>query len=204
MAEAVQRGWTRGSGGRAAQRAAADLHGRGGRHDHRDQPDRSGGSRPAVRKLDARSPDRLSPRSAGTHDQPQPDRRALAAGRVTLAQARNVVWRAAGPRLRRKKGAIVALYEQPPAGSVVICLDEMGPERAKSYLGVRVAARDAEVTRRPRARQEIDYGRPGSGYTFGAFRPATGDAFTAPYGGRSIANWCAFLEQVDDWVGRDA
>jgi len=69
----------------------------------------------------------------------------------------------------------------------VICLDEMGPERAKSYLGVRVAARAAEVTRRPRARQEIDYGRPGSGYTFGACRPATGDAFTAPYGGRSIA-----------------
>ena len=86
----------------------------------------------------------------------------------------------------------------------MICLDEMGPERAKSYLGVRVAARAAEVTRRPRARQEIDYGRPGSGYTFAAFRPATGDAFTAPYGGRTIANWCAFLEQVDDWVGRDA
>ena len=36
-----------------------------------------------------------------------------------------------------------------------------------------------------RARQEIDYGRRGKGYVFGAFRPATGDAFTAPYAGRT-------------------
>jgi transposase len=42
--------------------------------------------------------------------------------------------------------------------------------------------------RRVRATQEIDYGRRGKGYVFGAFRPATGEAFTAPYPGRTIAN----------------
>lgn len=86
----------------------------------------------------------------------------------------------------------------------MICLDEMGPERAKSHLGARVVAADEGGTRRSRARQEIDYGRAGSGYTFGAFEPATGAAFTAPYDGRTIANWCGFLEAVDGWVDAQA
>src|SRR5690348_16815879 len=50
------------------------------------------------------------------------------------------------------------------------------------------------------ARQEIDYGRRESGYLFGAFQPATGDAFTAPYHGRTTANWVDFLERVDGWL----
>jgi hypothetical protein len=56
----------------------------------------------------------------------------------------------------------------------------------------------------PRARQEIDYGRRGKGYVFGAFRPATGEAFTATYAGRTIANWVDFLGQVEGWVPADA
>ena len=48
-----------------------------------------------------------------------------------------------------------------------------------------------------RAKQEIDYGRRGKGYIFGAFRPATGEAFTRPYLSRSTANWVAFLEEVE-------
>ena len=40
----------------------------------------------------------------------------------------------------------------------------------------------------------------GKGYIFGAFQPATGEAFTAPYAGRTIANWVDFLEQVDAWI----
>lgn len=35
------------------------------------------------------------------------------------------------------------------------------------------------------------------GYLFGAFRPATGEAFTRPYDARSSANWVDFLEQVE-------
>ena len=52
--------------------------------------------------------------------------------------------------------------------------------------------------------QEIDYGRRGSGYIFGAFRPATGEAFTRPYGGRTIAKWVDFLEQTDRWLPAEA
>jgi len=82
----------------------------------------------------------------------------------------------------------------------VICLDEMGPESAKSYRGTAVIRRDPTGERRGRATQEADYGRRGSGYIFGTFCPATGAAFTAPYTGRTIANWVDFLERVDDWI----
>ncbi len=78
----------------------------------------------------------------------------------------------------------------------------MGPESAKSFPGqqlVRAMPADAD---RPaeRATQEIDYGRRGKGYIFGAFQPATGEALTAPYGGRTIANWVDFLDQVEAWI----
>jgi transposase len=52
-----------------------------------------------------------------------------------------------------------------------------------------------------RAKQEIDYGRRGKGDVFGAFRPATGAALTVPYPRRTIANWVAFLDEVDGWIG---
>jgi len=66
---------------------------------------------------------------------------------------------------------IEQLYTQPPENRWVICLDEMGPESAKSYPGQQV------VKRAGRATQEIDYGRRGKGYVFGAFRPASGAAW---------------------------
>jgi transposase len=88
-------------------------------------------------------------------------------------------------------------------GSVVVCLDEMGPEAAKSWPGERVLrTAPSEQPRRPagRARQEIDYGRRQSGYAFGAFQPATGEAFTAPYPRRTAVNWADFLEHVEAWI----
>jgi transposase len=82
----------------------------------------------------------------------------------------------------------------------VICLDEMGPESAKSFPGQRLVRRDPRGERRPRAKQEIDYGRRGYGYIFGAFVPATGAALTAPYPRRTTANFVAFLEEVEGWL----
>jgi transposase len=122
-----------------------------------------------------------------------------------VAQAGDVVRRAGRSRVRRKKGTIERLYTSPPAGSVVVCLDEMGPEAAKSFPGrqvVRAEPRAEGEGRRPagRARQEADYGRRGKGYIFGAFRPATGEALTRPYDKRSAANWADFLGHVEAWV----
>jgi transposase len=85
----------------------------------------------------------------------------------------------------------------------VICLDEMGPVAAKSYPG-QAAVRPAPEDGAGRARQEVDYGRRGKGYVYGAFCPATGEAFTAPYDGRTTADWVAFLERVAGWVPAEA
>lgn len=109
-----------------------------------------------------------------------------------------MVRRASGPGVHPQKGAIEHLYSAPPTGSLVICVDEMGPVASKSYPGQRVvrsAAPDAE-----RARQEIDYGRRGKGYVFGAFCPATGTALTATYDRRTAANWVDFLAQAEGWI----
>jgi transposase len=78
----------------------------------------------------------------------------------------------------------------------------MGPESAKSFPGQRLVRALPQAAAAPvdRARQEIDYGRRGKGYIFGAFQPASGEALTAPYRGRTIANWVDFLERVETWI----
>lgn len=84
----------------------------------------------------------------------------------------------------------------------------MGPKAAKNWPGARliVMAPAEEPALRPagRARQAIEYGRREKGYVFGAFRPATGAAFTAPYSGRTIAHWVDFLERVAAWLLAEA
>jgi transposase len=74
----------------------------------------------------------------------------------------------------------------------------MGPQSARSYPGRRVVKPAGPKAQR--AKQEIDYGRRGKGYVFGAFRPATGAAFIATYGGRTTANWVDFLGAVEGWI----
>jgi transposase len=76
----------------------------------------------------------------------------------------------------------------------------MGPESAKSFPGAAIVAPAGGDAPAVRAKQEIDYGRRGKGYIFGAFQPATGEALTVPYGGRTIVNWIDFLERVEIWV----
>src|SRR5262249_8320109 len=81
------------------------------------------------------------------------------------------------------------------------------PLSARSYPGrqlLRIYDRlGVHVAPAPRAMQEVDYGRRGYGYIFGAFRPATGEALTAPYSGRTIAHWGDFLERVAAWLPPD-
>ncbi len=83
-------------------------------------------------------------------------------------------------------------------------MDQMGPLSAKSYPGRQlVYAQAGKGKPAGRARQEIDYGRRGKGYIFGAFRPATGEALSHPYDGRTIANWVDFLERTEAWLSSE-
>ena len=76
----------------------------------------------------------------------------------------------------------------------------MGPESAKSFAGQQVVHTPSATTPAERAKQEVDYGRRGKGYIFGAFRPATGEAFTYPYPRRTTPHWIDFLERVEAWL----
>ena len=87
---------------------------------------------------------------------------------------------------------------------MIVDMDEMGPVAAKSYPGPAVQREAAPGEPAARATQQIDYGRRGKGYVFGAFQAATGEAFTHCYDGRTISNWVAFLEQVDAWLPAEA
>ena len=112
-----------------------------------------------------------------------------------------VVRREGGPGVCRKKGAIERLYAPPPADSVVLRVDEMGPLSARSYPGRELVPR-LEQGRAGRAKQELelDRNRRMGGYVFGAFRPTTGEALTATYESRSIVTFLDFLEKVEEWV----
>lgn len=83
---------------------------------------------------------------------------------------------------------------------MTVCVDEMGPEAAKSHPGQVLVHQPDGQQPTERARQEIDYGRRGKGYVFGAFQPATGEAMTETYDRRTAANFVDFLEQVDLWL----
>ena len=63
-----------------------------------------------------------------------------------------------------KEGAHREPLHAPPPGSLVICLDEMGPQSAKSSAGHKPVHAPEPDKPTERARQEIDYGRRGSGY----------------------------------------
>jgi hypothetical protein len=78
---------------------------------------------------------------------------------------------------------------------VILDIDEMGPIAAKSYPGQQAIA----VTARPaqRATQEIDYGRRGKGYVFGAFWETTGACWTHCYPRRTKTHFIDFLSWVD-------
>lgn len=86
----------------------------------------------------------------------------------------------------------------------MICIDEMGPVSARSYPGSELVATRSKSGEHlaGRAKQELEHNRDRKrgGYVFGAFQPATGEALTTSYPGRSIANFIDFLEKVEAWV----
>jgi hypothetical protein len=83
---------------------------------------------------------------------------------------------------------------------VTVCLDEMGPESAKSYPGKVLVQTEPKSGQVQRAKQEIDYGRRGKGYVFGAFMPADGQALSQAYDRRTTSNYLDFLERVEQWL----
>jgi transposase len=98
------------------------------------------------------------------------------------------------PRVRGKKGAIVRLYAEPPAGSTVLCLDEFGPVAARSRPGPSWAAA------RHRPHFKPDYSRHGYAWAYGALAHRTGAAHIETAGRRNTATWLRFLDGLERFV----
>ncbi len=109
---------------------------------------------------------------------------------------------AGGPGVRAGKGVLERLHTAPPEGGVVVGLDGMGPNAARRSLGRRPVK--PAPPKAQRATPEIDDGRRGRGCLCGAFRPAAGEAFTAPYTGRTTANRVDVLAAAAGWINADA
>lgn len=94
---------------------------------------------------------------------------------------------------------------------MTVCLDEMGPVRAGTYPGKRLV-RPSQAgpgpggaqSPRGRATREPDYAYRGSGFVYGAFIPATGEALTHWYRGRNGEAWFDFLSRVEAWLPPEA
>src|SRR4029078_9488080 len=197
LAPALQRARPAGARGGDALGASAHLFGRGAQRCYRCGAVAARRVGPAVRIVDPGPLGGLLGREGHRHEA-QPGERGPAGRGAEVAPGRDLVRGAGGPGVRAQKGALELFCPAPPEGGVVVCLDEMGPQSARSSPGRRVVK--PAPPKAQRAKQEIDYGRRGKGYVFGAFRPATGEAFTAPYTGRTTANWVDFLGAVERWI----
>ena len=172
-------------------RPAGDVPAGGGRRTHRRQPDRPPGAGAALRQLDAGPADGVP----GRGERPSPS---SAAASAAILQAEGLRWRqqetlvrrAARSGLRRKKGAIVTLYTAPPAESIVICLDEMGPESAKSFPGGGWCARAGERARPPGARLRAARAR----LRLRRLRAGHRGGADQPYPRRTTAHFVDFLD----------
>ena len=80
----------------------------------------------------------------------------------------------------------------------------MGSLSARSYPGKElVRGREGDLTGRAKWELQRDKDRKFGGYVFGAFIPATGEAFTATYTSRSIVTFLDCLEKVNTWLPKD-
>lgn len=82
----------------------------------------------------------------------------------------------------------MTLYQSPPCDTHVICVDEMGPVSAKTYLTSRWWGNRPTVA--------PDYGRRGKVWVFGAFEPRSGMALTWSAFKRDSAHFLAFLDRI--------
>ena len=198
LAEPLQRARTGWAGGGCAHRTAADLFGRAAQRRHHRRPD------PPVRAGPAVCVWTLDRLVAYLSEQGIAMRRSRISEifiREGLRGARTKPGSGAGrSRLRAKKGGDRAALHGAAGGQ----RSRLPGRDGTAGRPRAIQAGSSSGRRRPKAepaRQEIDYGRRGvAGYVFGAFQPASGEAFTQPYERRTRTNWVDFLSEVEAWI----
>lgn len=89
------------------------------------------------------------------------------------------------------------MYQAPPKETTVICLDELGPLSAKTYVGHQWSQQGNP------SRIDPDYGRRAYTWVFGAFEPATGIALTQCQSRRRTVEFTQLLDAVvEQWSSK--
>jgi hypothetical protein len=89
---------------------------------------------------------------------------------------------------------IVGLYTDPPEGTVVVCVDELGPVTPRTFPPAPAWSGDGHRIKAP-----LDYRRgPAKTWVYGALRVADGTAVTMTSPSRNSASYQEFLQKVED------
>ncbi|WP_427019274.1 IS630 family transposase (plasmid) [Pseudarthrobacter sp. P1] len=88
---------------------------------------------------------------------------------------------------------MVELYTDPPGGSTVLCLDELGPVIPRTFAPAPGWSPDGH-----RIKSDLDYGRgPEKIWVYGALRPSDGRELTMTASSRNSANYQRFVQTVE-------
>ena len=137
-------------------------------------------SGPAVRIVDAGPPGGLLGREGHRH-QAQPDERDPARRRAEVAPGRDLVRGAGGPGVRRKRGRSSGSTPPRPRAASSSASTRWGRSPPGAIPAGAWSSRP--LPRRSGPSRRSTTAGAASGYVFGAFQPATGEALTAPYVG---------------------
>jgi len=102
------------------------------------------------------------------------------------------VGREPGPRVRPKRSRIIELYIDPPLGSTVVCVDELGPVTPRFFPPAPGWSPDGHRIKAP-----LEYGRgPDKAWVFGALRVKDGKSLTFTSRSRNSKGYIKLLEKI--------
>jgi transposase len=108
------------------------------------------------------------------------------------------VGRECGPGVRPKRSRIIELYTDPPPGSTVVCVDELGPVTPRSFPPAPGWSPDGHRIKAP-----LEYSRgPDKAWVFGALRVKDGKSLTFTSRSRNSKGYIKLLEKIERAIPR--
>lgn len=106
--------------------------------------------------------------------------------------------RECGPGVRPKRSRIIELYTDPPPGSTVVCVDELGPVTPRSFPPAPGWSPDGHRIKAP-----LEYSRgPDKAWVFGALRVKDGKSITFTSRSRNSKGYIKLLEKIERAIPR--
>jgi transposase len=103
------------------------------------------------------------------------------------------VGRECGPGVRPKRSRIIELYTDPPPGSTVVCVDELGPVTPRSFPPAPAWSPDGHRIKAP-----LEYSRgPDKAWVFGALRVEDGKSLTFTSRSRNSKSYLRLLQKIE-------